>query len=85
MSVCPRARVASSSRSELSRGFESHRDEVYHCPEAGTLTTDSQYVHANVEYIIYVNGYELRPEPGAAYSGEFIGYANDPWRAANCN
>jgi hypothetical protein len=57
----------------------------YHCPEMATLTPDSQYVRATVEYTIYVNGFELRPEPGAAYSGDFIDYASNPWRAANCN
>ncbi|MDB4959478.1 MAG: hypothetical protein JWO36_7047 [Myxococcales bacterium] len=59
---------------------------AYHCPEMPTtLSADQQYRSAVVEYYIVVNGYEVRPEPGAAFSGTFTDYANDPWRAANCH
>jgi hypothetical protein len=58
---------------------------AYHCPEATTSPTpDGMYVQGRLEYIVVVNGYELRPAPGAAYAGTFIDYANDAWRAQNC-
>jgi Family of unknown function (DUF6209) len=56
---------------------------AFHCPDVPT-TTSCDTVSALVEYYIVVNGYEVRPEPGAAFSGTFSDYANDPWRAANC-
>lgn len=57
----------------------------YHCPEIPTSPTpDNMYVQGRLEYIVVVNGFELRPVPGAAYSGTFIDYASDAWRAANC-
>ena len=57
----------------------------YHCPDVPTTTTsDAMYTQARLEYIVVVNGYELRPVPGAAYSGTFTDYANDNWRAQNC-
>ena len=58
----------------------------YHCPEAApTPTPDGQSVQLTVSYYVVVNGYELRPEPGAAFAGTFIDYPNDPWRSANCH
>ena len=58
---------------------------AYHCPEATTSPTpDGMYVQGRLEYIIVVNGYELRPAPGAAFSATFIDYANDSWRAQHC-
>ncbi len=58
---------------------------MYHCPDGATTPTpDGMYVQTRLDYVIVVNGYELRPEPGAAFAGTFIDYANDPWRAANC-
>jgi hypothetical protein len=58
---------------------------VYHCPDvATTVTPDNMYVQALVEYYIVVNGFEVRPEPGAAFSGTFTDYVTNPWRAANC-
>jgi hypothetical protein len=58
----------------------------YHCPDVPiTTTADHQYVQAIVEYYIVVNGYEVRPEPGAAFSGTFTDYVSDPWRTANCH
>lgn len=56
----------------------------YHCPEGTVTTTPDGYAQATVDYVVVVNGFELRPEPGAAFSGVFTDYANDPWRAANC-
>ncbi|HEX5063769.1 MAG TPA: DUF6209 family protein [Kofleriaceae bacterium] len=57
----------------------------YHCPDVATTTTaDGMYVQARLEYIVVVNGYELRPVPGATFSGTFTDYANDTWRAQNC-
>jgi hypothetical protein len=58
---------------------------AYHCPEMQTSPTpDGMYVQGRLEYIVVVNGGELRPVPGAAYSGTFIDYATDAWRAQNC-
>lgn len=58
---------------------------AYHCPESTTSPTpDGMYVQGRLEYVIVVNGYELRPAPGAAFSGTFIDYANDTWRAQHC-
>jgi hypothetical protein len=37
-----------------------------------------------MEFYFTVNGAELRPEGGGAFLGIFEDYANDPWRAANC-
>ncbi|MBV8762982.1 MAG: hypothetical protein JO257_37195 [Deltaproteobacteria bacterium] len=66
------------------RSIDPFRD--YHCPEvAATPTPDNQYVQIPWEYYIVVNGYELRPEPGAAYGGTFIDYPSNPWRQANCH
>ena len=52
---------------------------------AATPTADNQYVQIPFEYYISVNGYELRPEPGAAFGGTFIDYPSNPWRQANCH
>jgi hypothetical protein len=58
----------------------------YHCPDVPTsITADQQYVQATLEYYIVVNGYEVRPEPGAAFSGTFTDYATDYWRSQNCH
>jgi hypothetical protein len=56
----------------------------YHCPDVPT-TTDEMYVHARLDYYIVVNGYELRPAPGGAYTGFFVDYKDDYWRSQNCN
>jgi hypothetical protein len=59
---------------------------AYHCPDVPTSPTpDGMYVQGRLEYIVVVNGFELRPVPGAAYAGTFVDYATDAWRAANCN
>jgi hypothetical protein len=42
------------------------------------------YDTARMEFYFTVNGAELRPEGGGAFLGIFEDYANDPWRAANC-
>jgi hypothetical protein len=58
----------------------------YHCPEAVPAPAqDPQYVQLVVEYYPVVNGYELRPEPGAAFGGTFTDYAADAWRSQNCH
>jgi hypothetical protein len=58
----------------------------YHCPEAVPAPAqDPQYVQLTVEYYPVVNGYELRPEPGAAFAGTFTDYASDSWRSQYCH
>lgn len=65
------------------RAIDPFRD--FHCPEvAATPTPDNMYVQIPFEYYVVVNGYELRPEPGAAFGGTFIDYPSNPWRQANC-
>lgn len=50
----------------------------YQCPTAAlTRTPDGQYDSTTVEYYMVVNGYELRPQPGAAFLGTFLDYAGD--------
>ena len=39
-----------------------------------TPTADGMYVQAQLEYVIIVNGVELRPAPGAYYTATFIDY-----------
>lgn len=57
----------------------------FHCPEvAPTATADNMYMQIGVEYWIDVNGGEIRPEPGAAFSGTFVDYPTNSWRAGNC-
>ena len=57
----------------------------YHCPEVPPQPAPGgMYEQLVLEYYVVVNGGEVRPEPGAAFGGTFIDYANDPWRAANC-
>jgi len=55
----------------------------YHCPEVTPSTVNGAQV-VRIEYYLKVNGGELRPQPGAAFSGQF---SDDPnaWRDANCN
>jgi len=55
----------------------------YHCPDVPT-TPDGTYLQARLDYYIVVNGYELRPVPGAAFSGTFTDYKDDYWRSQNC-
>jgi hypothetical protein len=57
---------------------------MYHCPE-GTLspTPDGMYVQSRVDYYVVVNGYELRPAPGAAFAATFVDYAGN-WPAPYC-
>ena len=62
----------------------------YHCPEVAPKITppangDGGRAEIRVEYYVSVNGGELRPQPGAAYAGTFVDYANEAFRAANCN
>ncbi|MCL4228705.1 MAG: hypothetical protein KJZ91_29915 [Myxococcales bacterium] len=58
---------------------------AYHCPDVPTSrTADGQYVRAEIEYVLVVNGVELRPAPGAYFTGAFEDHAADPFRAANC-
>ena len=65
------------------RDVDPFRD--FHCPELPpNPTTDGQYVQLGIEYVVSVNGSEIRPEPGAALGGTFIDYPTTPWRTANC-
>jgi hypothetical protein len=58
---------------------------TYHCPEvAPTPTSDGQYAQIQFEYYVTVNGGELRPAPGVAYTGTFTDYKTDAWRSASC-
>ncbi|MBA3393737.1 MAG: hypothetical protein H0T89_13905 [Deltaproteobacteria bacterium] len=58
---------------------------TYHCPEvAPTPVPGGPYVQVALEYYLIVNGGEVRPQPGAAFSAMFVDYANDSWRASNC-
>ncbi len=58
---------------------------AYHCPEGATTPTpDGQYVRTEIEYVIVVNGVELRPAPGAYFGLTFEDYASDAYRAASC-
>ena len=57
----------------------------FHCPElTPNPTPDGQYVQLGIEYVVSVNGAEIRPEPGASFGGTFIDYPTTPWRTANC-
>jgi hypothetical protein len=65
------------------RDVDPFRD--FHCPElAPNATTDGMYVQLGIEYVVSVNGAEIRPEPGAAFGGTFVDYPTTPWRTANC-
>jgi hypothetical protein len=77
-------RVGNNARYALSwRGIDPFRPD--HCPDVPvTASSDGQYVQAQLESYIDVNGAQLRPEPGAAFAATFIDYAQDPWRTANC-
>lgn len=55
----------------------------YHCPDVPTTAT-AERVRAELEYVIVVNGVELRPAPGAYFTVMFEDYASDPYRTANC-
>jgi hypothetical protein len=55
------------------RGLDPFRP--YQCPTVPTTpTADGQYVQAELEYVIIVNGVELRPAPGAYYTATFSDY-----------
>lgn len=54
----------------------------YHCPEVAPTTVNGSQV-VRFEYYLVVNGGELRPQPGAAFAGQFSDDPN-PWRTANC-
>jgi hypothetical protein len=41
-----------------------------------TPTADGQYVQAELEYVIIVNGVELRPAPGAYFVATYTDYRN---------
>ncbi|MDQ3369318.1 MAG: DUF6209 family protein [Myxococcota bacterium] len=56
----------------------------YHCPEVAPTPVPGGYVQVALEYYLVVNGGEVRPQPGAAFSATFVDYANDSWRASNC-
>jgi len=48
----------------------------YQCPTATlTRSADGQYDSTQIEYYLVVNGFELRPAPGAAFAGTFTDYA----------
>jgi Family of unknown function (DUF6209) len=48
----------------------------YQCPEVPTFPApDPQYVRAELEYVIVVNGVELRPAAGAYFVATFDDYA----------
>jgi hypothetical protein len=65
------------------RSIDPFRD--FHCPEVAAIpTADQQYVQISIEYYLVVNGFELRPEPGAWFAGTFTDYPSNPWRQANC-
>ncbi|HEY4181605.1 MAG TPA: DUF6209 family protein [Kofleriaceae bacterium] len=67
------------------RGIDPLRS--YHCPDvAPTLSQqpDGARASINVEYYVSVNGSEVRPEPGAAFSGTFSDFAANGWRDGNC-
>lgn len=55
----------------------------YHCPEVAPIVTGGGE-QVQLEYVVTVNGGELRPHPGAAFAGTF---SDDPnaWRAASCD
>ncbi len=51
---------------------------------AGTPTPDGSYARIGVEYDVTVNGAELRPASGAAFTGAFLDYLTDATRTAIC-
>jgi hypothetical protein len=58
------------------RGLDPFRP--YHCPEVPPApSSDPQYRELAIEYVIVVNGGELRPAPGAAFIGTFLDYEAD--------
>jgi Family of unknown function (DUF6209) len=76
--------VGNNARYKISwRDLDPLRD--YNCPQVPvTPTSDGMYVQAQLGYYVTVNGYQLRPEPGAWFEGTFVDYPNNAWRAANC-
>jgi len=57
----------------------------YNCPATPVSpTSDGMYVQTQLGYYVTVNGYELRPEPGAWFEGTFVDYPDNSWRDANC-
>lgn len=49
----------------------------YQCPAVPTAPSpDGQYAQAQLEYVIVVNGVEVRPAPGQYFVGTFLDYAN---------
>ena len=76
-------RVGNNARYAVSwRDFDPFR--AYHCPDVATSPASDGYVQAALDYVVVVNGAELRPAPGAAFSATFIDYADNSWRSANC-
>ena len=69
------------------RTIDPFRD--YHCPEVASFPTPNDggmYQEIDIEYVIDVNGAELRPQGGdSTYGGSFIDYPSNPWRTANCD
>jgi hypothetical protein len=56
----------------------------YDCPDVPT-TVDGEYITAEVEYYVTVNGGELRPSDGASFRGTFQDYASSPYRDSYCD
>lgn len=57
----------------------------FHCPGIPTTMDPSgMYIQAQLDYYIEVNGYQVRPEPGAGFAGIFQDYPGNAWRDANC-
>jgi hypothetical protein len=66
------------------RDVDPFRD--FHCPElAANVTSDGQHVQLGIDYVISVNGSELRPMADAPFQGTFIDNPTTPWRTANCH
>lgn len=68
------ARIGNDARYRVDlRGLDPFRP--YQCPTVPvTRTPDGQYVRAELEYVIVVNGVELRPAPGAYFAATFTDY-----------
>lgn len=56
-------------------GAQSTLTDKAQCPSfPTTITPDGQYVQTTIELYFSVNGVELRPAPGAVYSGSYQNY-----------
>lgn len=56
-----------------------------HCPEVSPLPTGDGHIQLGLEYVISVNGLELRPAPEQPFTGSFVDNPTTPWRTANCH